>query len=211
MTRVAIGAPSQHAIDALGHLLDHESQVTVTFHSTQLDEALATDEALADVVVLRVDALQSLQRVLRTRDGTHTAAPFIVLCDTDALSVVPSLVRQGMRALLPAHAGARELMAAIESATAGLVTLTAEAFLPGRTDSAQRAVDHARPPAPLSPRERGILALLADGLGNKVVAARLGISEHTVKTHIASIFTKLGAETRAEAVAIGARHGMILL
>jgi DNA-binding CsgD family transcriptional regulator len=64
---------------------------------------------------------------------------------------------------------------------------------------------------PLSPREREILGLVADGLGNKIVASRLGISEHTVKTHIASIFTKLGADTRAEAVAIGARQGMILL
>ena len=49
------------------------------------------------------------------------------------------------------------------------------------------------------------------GLGNKIVAARLGISEHTVKTHVASIFQKLGADTRAEAVAIGARTGVIML
>jgi DNA-binding CsgD family transcriptional regulator len=48
-------------------------------------------------------------------------------------------------------------------------------------------------------------------MGNKIVAARLGISEHTVKTHVASIFQKLGADTRAEAVAIGARSGLILL
>ena len=64
---------------------------------------------------------------------------------------------------------------------------------------------------PLSPREREILALLAEGMGNKIVAARLGISEHTVKTHVASVFHKLGADTRAEAVAIGARSGLILL
>jgi DNA-binding CsgD family transcriptional regulator len=64
---------------------------------------------------------------------------------------------------------------------------------------------------PLSPREREILSLVAEGLGNKIVAARLGISEHTVKTHVTSIFEKLGAESRAEAVAIGARTGVILL
>ena len=53
--------------------------------------------------------------------------------------------------------------------------------------------------------------MLAEGLGNKIVAARLGISEHTVKTHVASILSKLGADTRAEAVAIGARSGVLML
>jgi DNA-binding CsgD family transcriptional regulator len=53
--------------------------------------------------------------------------------------------------------------------------------------------------------------MLAEGLGNKIVAARLGISEHTVKTHVASILAKLDAGTRAEAVAIGARLGLIML
>jgi len=53
--------------------------------------------------------------------------------------------------------------------------------------------------------------MLAEGLANKNIAARLGISEHTVKTHVASILMKLDAFSRAEAVAIGARQGLILL
>jgi DNA-binding NarL/FixJ family response regulator len=53
--------------------------------------------------------------------------------------------------------------------------------------------------------------MLAEGLANKNIAARLGISEHTVKTHVASILTKLDAFSRAEAVAVGARQGLILL
>src|SRR5919202_458193 len=64
---------------------------------------------------------------------------------------------------------------------------------------------------PLTPRELEVLGMLAEGLGNKIVAARLGISEHTVKTHVASILPKLDAGTRAEAVAIGARLGLIML
>jgi DNA-binding CsgD family transcriptional regulator len=63
----------------------------------------------------------------------------------------------------------------------------------------------------LSNREREILALLADGMGNKQIAARLGISANTVKTHIELLFDKLGASTRAEAVATGVRRGLLLL
>jgi DNA-binding NarL/FixJ family response regulator len=63
----------------------------------------------------------------------------------------------------------------------------------------------------LTNREREILALLADGLGNKQIAARLGISTNTVKTHVELLFDKLGASSRAEAVAIGVRRGALLL
>jgi two-component system, NarL family, nitrate/nitrite response regulator NarL len=65
--------------------------------------------------------------------------------------------------------------------------------------------------AALTAREAQILALLAEGMVNKEIAARLGISRHTVKTHLAALFHKLGVTTRAEAVAAGARAGVILL
>jgi DNA-binding NarL/FixJ family response regulator len=63
----------------------------------------------------------------------------------------------------------------------------------------------------LSNREREILALLADGLVNKQIAARLGISANTVKTHLELLFDKLGVTTRAEAVATGVKRGLLLL
>jgi two-component system nitrate/nitrite response regulator NarL len=65
--------------------------------------------------------------------------------------------------------------------------------------------------APLTAREREVLALLALGLANKAIAPRLGISEHTVKAHVASIFEKLHVGTRAEAVVTAARTGLLLL
>lgn len=61
----------------------------------------------------------------------------------------------------------------------------------------------------LTTREHDVLALLADGLSNRDIAARLDISEHTVKFHLASIFGKLGASTRTEAVQRGLRLGVI--
>lgn len=68
------------------------------------------------------------------------------------------------------------------------------------------------PNAPsLTNREREILALLAEGLGNKQIAARLGISTNTVKTHLELLFEKIGVSSRAEAVATGVRRGLLLL
>ena len=69
----------------------------------------------------------------------------------------------------------------------------------------------AKPIAPLTPREIDVLRLLADGASNKLIAHKLGISDHTVKFHVASILSKLHAGTRTEAVTQGVRMGMIYL
>ena len=63
----------------------------------------------------------------------------------------------------------------------------------------------------LTAREREVLALLAEGLPNKAIAARLGISDQTVKFHVASISSKLGATNRTEAVRLAVRRGLITL
>jgi DNA-binding NarL/FixJ family response regulator len=66
-------------------------------------------------------------------------------------------------------------------------------------------------PEPLTRREREVLQMLAAGLANKEIAARLNISDHTAKFHVAAILGKLGAATRTEAVALGIRRGLVLL
>lgn len=117
-----------------------------------------------------------------------------------------------VRGVLPAQASAREIAAAVEAVARGLIVLHPEI-------AAQVSGREALPrdgPAPasgqqLSPREREILNLLASGLGNKEIAWRLKISEHTVKFHITSIFNKLAVSSRAEAVATGIRRGLISL
>jgi DNA-binding NarL/FixJ family response regulator len=63
----------------------------------------------------------------------------------------------------------------------------------------------------LTAREIQVLQLMAQGLPNKIIAARLGISLHTAKFHVASILSKLGAASRTEAVTLGARHGFVAL
>ena len=72
--------------------------------------------------------------------------------------------------------------------------------------------DTPKPPVtPLTPRELEVLRLLADGASNKIIAHRLGISDHTVKFHVTSILSKLNAGTRTEAVTLGVRQGLVYL
>ncbi|HEV8722827.1 MAG TPA: response regulator transcription factor [Candidatus Binatia bacterium] len=63
----------------------------------------------------------------------------------------------------------------------------------------------------LTPREIEVLRMMAEGLGNKEIATKLLISDHTVKFHISSIFAKLGVSSRTEAVTVGIRQGLIMI
>lgn len=111
----------------------------------------------------------------------------------------------GQAGLLPRDAAPEQIAAALRAVAAGLSVRAGEA--PRRTfgPAAEPAT------ALLSPREVEILTLIGDGLSNKEVARRLGISGHTVKFHIESLFRKLAAGSRAEAVHKGLRQGLIEL
>lgn len=125
-----------------------------------------------------------------------------------------------VRAVLPKWSSDNEIRAAIEAVAAGLIAIHPEGLNEFISEGNERVTlipeysSREVPDSPiqqLSPRESEILNLLADGLANKEIAWRLKISEHTVKFHLTSIFNKLDASTRAEAVAIGARQGLIIL
>jgi len=64
---------------------------------------------------------------------------------------------------------------------------------------------------PLTRREATVLRTMGEGLANKEIAARLGISEHTVKFHVAAILSKLGATSRTEAVILAVRRGLLMV
>ncbi|MFN9575254.1 MAG: LuxR C-terminal-related transcriptional regulator [Gemmatimonadota bacterium] len=122
----------------------------------------------------------------------------------------------GVRAVLEPDPSPEEITAAIEAAARGLVVLAPAlaATLLARRDIAAGSVprhDQSDAAARLTPRELEILGWLAQGLANKHVASRLGLSEHTVKTHVAHLFEKLGVGTRAEAVARAVRLGVLAL
>jgi NarL family two-component system response regulator YdfI len=118
---------------------------------------------------------------------------------------------ESIRALLPAWASDREIRVAIETVAEGLVVLHPEIVGRLSTIGAPRPRGSHYADQALSPRETEILNLLSAGLGNKEIASHLKISEHTVKFHVTSIFNKLNVSSRAEAVAIGARRGLIIL
>jgi NarL family two-component system response regulator YdfI len=141
-----------------------------------------------------------------------SAAAVVLLVDHPPGQWTVEALRSGVRAILPRDISAGEIIAAIEAAAAGFTVLTPadlQALLPV-LPRAERA-ESPGPGGTLTPRELEVLALLSEGVGNKTIAWKLGISEHTVKFHVASIMGKLHATSRTEAVALGIRKGLILL
>jgi DNA-binding NarL/FixJ family response regulator len=112
----------------------------------------------------------------------------------------------GARGAVFRDAPAERLAAALNAAARGLIALDA-----GLASSVLRAAPAGALDEPLTPRELEVLALLAEGLANKAIAARLGVSEHTAKFHVNAILGKLGAESRSEAIVRAARLGLVVL
>ncbi|MCL6647275.1 MAG: response regulator transcription factor [Chloroflexi bacterium] len=108
---------------------------------------------------------------------------------------------------LPRDAEGAQLAAAVRAVASGMVVI--EHTLAGRLVAPLPASELGGDE--LTPREREVLQLIALGLPNKTIAQRLGISEHTVKFHVAAILGRLGAASRTEAVRIGARRGLVVL
>ena len=130
-------------------------------------------------------------------------APIVALAADEAEAA--EALRAGARAVLFRGASADALAAALVAAARGLAVLDA-----GSPAAWIRPPEEA-PARGLTPREREVLALLAEGLANKAIAARLGISEHTAKFHVNAILAKLGVESRAEAIVRAARLGLVAL
>ena len=170
----------------------------------------------------------SADLIIATAEPSHFATTLQKLADADLFRDLPVVLlaeildpqtttqalRMGARAVLPAELPRAQLLAALEAVSRGFLvampveaeTIVAASQIPA---SATYAVEELL--EPLTPREQEVLRMLALGLANKEIAARLNISEHTVKFHVAAILGKLGAASRTEAVALGIRHGLILL
>ncbi len=114
---------------------------------------------------------------------------------------------EGAAGWLPDPPSPAQLDAALRAAVSGLAVRPRAPRPNGRARGFRAAVET----PPLTPRELDILGALGDGLSNKEVARRLGISAHTVKFHLETIFRKLDAASRAEAVVKGLRSGAIEL
>jgi len=159
-------------------------------------------ELQPDVLLAELDA--------RTGFGP-ASLPTVALVDEPDTNWTAQALLSGVKAVLPRDADIHEIIPAIHAAHAGFLFLAPQ--------FAHDLLVHVRRPIgpgdaaleELTPREIEILRQLADGSGNRDIAAQLGISEHTVKFHISSILNKLDASSRTEAVTLGIRNGLIVI
>jgi len=165
-----------------------------------------------DVVLVEV-AADAQEELLNALEDAELAQeyPVILLSEQPKTAWLSKALRAGVRAVLPRDVAPEQLRAALEAAAAGLVVIH-----PSELDTVLSAAIGPSAPLdellePLTRREREVLQMLAAGLANKEIAARLAISDHTVKFHVASILGKLGASTRTEAVSAGIRRGLVML
>jgi DNA-binding NarL/FixJ family response regulator len=136
----------------------------------------------------------------------------VALIDDPGVNWTSLALRSGIRGILARESSEKEIVSAIVAANGGLVLLdpdvTRELASRTRATGGETSPDNFEE---LTAREIEVLRLMAEGFGNKEIASRLGISDHTVKFHISSILAKLGASSRTEAVTQGIRMGLILL
>ena len=157
-----------------------------------------------DVIVIDSDSISDL-----LHKPMSDAAIVLLTAVSDARSI-SRLLRNRVRAILSRESDPDDVISAIYAAHDGLVLLSAPAAESWAALYDDRALEvETGSSEEITSRETEVLRMLAEGLVNKDIATRLGISEHTVKFHISSILDKLGASTRTEAVALGIRRGLI--
>lgn len=214
MIRVLVVASSLVARAGLEALVTTSPALTVVGSSAGMATLSQQIEHLQPDVVLLELTLQDEESVLPllALSAEPYETPIVILADESYSDWLADVLRYSVRAVLSREVTAGEIVAAVEAVAAGLVVLQPEII--ESLLSAIPPTTRVMPTSPnqaLTPREIEVLGMLAEGLGNKTIARRLGISEHTVKFHVSSIFTKLNASSRTEAVTSGARQGLIML
>lgn len=210
MIRVALVASAMALRTGLRALLAASDTVEVIAEVSSLEDL---DPFLAgiDVLVLAADSY-SPPELAQATEGLEGLA--LLLLTSFESQAARTFSRLPVRAwgVLPVEASPDELSAAIQALHHGLLVgdpnLMEPFFLvsPELAEFETETLDE-----PLTERETEVLQLLAQGLANKQIALSLGISEHTVKFHVSSIYSKLGASNRTEAVRQGIRKGLVLL
>lgn len=190
MIRVLLDISSPALRAGLRALLSSDEMIQVVGDS--LDE-----EGEADVVITSASRASLLMNGLQ---ATGTAMLFLSDDPLDARDLKRFARVWG---ILPTDASAEELTAAIRALAQGLIVGTSTLLFEGENEPLSHG--------PLTERESEVLGLLAKGLANKQIAVALGISEHTVKFHVSSIYSKLHVTNRTEAVREGLRGGWIAL
>jgi NarL family two-component system response regulator YdfI len=173
------------------------------------DEELAEE---AELVVVEASMAPQDELLDTLQDtGLLRGSKVVLLVDrVPAAAWLNRSIRAGVRGILPSECEPELLVTALEAVSGGLVVIHPRELQTVHT-AGRAALEAPEVIEPLTSREREVLQMLSEGLGNKEIASRLRISEHTVKFHVASILGKLGAATRTEAVSVALRRGLILL
>jgi two-component system, NarL family, response regulator YdfI len=165
--------------------------------------------------VMVVDLAQADTQLFQAANDLERAGiATVALIDEPSVGWTARALRAGVRAILPRESSENEIASAVVAADRGLILLdpevTKELASQTRTviSASENAADRLEE---LTAREVEVLRLMAEGFGNKQIAARLGISDHTVKFHISSILAKLSVSSRTEAVTQGIRMGLIVV
>jgi NarL family two-component system response regulator LiaR len=169
--------------------------------AVSLCEEIQPDVVLMDMIMPGMDGGAATREILRRCPGTRV----LVLTSFSEEGLIESALNAGAIGYLMKNISGDQLAVAIRGADAGKPTLAPEA-----TEALmQRGAMPVALGNDLTARERQVLALLADGLSNTAIAARLVISLSTVKSHVSSIITKLGASSRTEAATIAVRQRLV--
>ena len=191
MIRVLLNVASPALRAGLRALLSSDKTIKVVNDS--LDEQNA-----ADVVITSAATASQLNN---EPDSALSAG--ILLLSDDQLNVQEMRRLYRVWGVLPTDSSSEELNAAIHALSQGLIVGTPELLFESESEPLEQG--------PLSERELEVLGLLSKGLANKQIATALGISEHTVKFHVSSIYQKLNVTNRTEAVRAGLRGGWVAL
>jgi len=194
--------------DGLRSALSTSDEVKIVGEASTGEEAVQAVKELAPEVVFMDVRMPGMGGLEATKEIRHISPETKVILFTveESRAAIADAIRAGVSGYLLKDVSAAELISAAKLALEGKAvihpTLT-RAFI-----EEVQYVDH-RPVTPLSRRESEILQKVAYGASTKEVAHDLGISPHTVKTHLERIFEKLGANDRAQAVAIALRKGLV--
>lgn len=176
----------------------------------RLSASLAAGE---DFVPMPAGSVSAVDVAIVDNPALHVDVPLVLLSSRPVTAVDGNAGR--VFAVLPPNADDGLIAAAARLAAAGYHAVRDEVALDGAgfsVEAGDHPSDHDGVVRPsLSPREAEVLALLAEGAPNKVIARRLDISVHTAKFHVAAILTKLGAANRTDAIAIAMRQGLVLV
>jgi DNA-binding NarL/FixJ family response regulator len=186
--------------------LEDEPDFEVVGSAGSAEDALALvarhrpDLILLDLELPGLSGIEAIPRLLEASPDTR----ILVFTAYDTDERVLATIRAGAKGYLLKGAAVAEIAGAIRTVANG-----GTALAPAAAARLAEAVRAPRGTGPLTAREREVLRLIAQGLPGKQIAGALGISERTVKFHTAALIRKLGADNRAQAVAVAAQRGLL--